>query len=224
MFSRLAAVCTWLAWTKIVPLLLLIAVTALAAPAHAISIEDFFDPLKGFSSDVRHGAERTALTTEAYRNLKAGHAARAACIEEELIPKGRWDASGFDGLQAHLVEARDSGDKRLSVEDLIINAENVACPVENPEQYPSRVFSATSVREFYAKFPTGSDKVQISEHCFFNSGPENGARGLSITRAMYNGQACGQQNGKRRLHCSSGVSTGDREIGERRNSRKTDDG
>ncbi len=102
--------------------------TAMAVPAQAVSIQDFFNSDKGFSSDVRQGAERLALATEAYRSLRIGQVDRAACIDEELIPKSATDASGFDGLQADLLLAKD---KTQSAEGYILKAVDISCPDNN---------------------------------------------------------------------------------------------
>ncbi len=149
--------------------------TAMAAPAQAVSIQDFFNADKGFSSDVRQGAERLALTTEAYRSLRTGQVDRAACIDEELIPKSATDASGFAGLQTDLLLARD---KTQSVEGYILKAVDISCPASNapnalPRSFespsasaPKVVFQPTRVRDFYAEFPQALDKVRVLSVAF----------------------------------------------------------
>jgi hypothetical protein len=155
--------------------------TIMAMPAQSVSIQDFFNPDKGFTSDVRQNAERLALTTEAYRNLKAGRVTQAACIDEELTSETNLGAPGLGGLQAHLLEARD---RTESVEGYILKALDISCPANNKvaqvsASAPKAVFQPTPVREFFAKFPQGLDKIRALNLAFSTQALRTARAGFS---------------------------------------------
>jgi hypothetical protein len=134
---------------------------ATAAPAHAISIQDFFNDAV-ISPQVRRAAVILSLSTEEFRNAQAGiNIPRIFCIEETFIHDTRDhtgdDPIGLVGLIGRLSEAKD---KSADVEGYIVRSIEAFCPPSSEKSVPLKV-PITSITFFYKLIPNNADKVIV---------------------------------------------------------------
>jgi hypothetical protein len=134
----------------------LIAAFAAAVPAQALSIQSFYNTL---SADARPEALALTLSTEAFRNMKAGHTAFANCMEEDVLIKADRDTPGA----AYLVRSmRDSNNKdNETVEEKILASINRFCGsgAVGTVSATRPVFQPMPVRTFFGRVPNTIDRV-----------------------------------------------------------------
>lgn len=161
---------------------------ALVAPAQASSIQVFFNTV---SPHAQPNAVRMALTTETFRNDKAGNTPFVACMVKELIPVGKEGGPRFELLAAKIRDSRNKADE--SVESYVLGAIEFFCPSKDigqvaPVSEPA-TFNPTAVGTFFAELPEGADKFDVLSLAVYPGVTRDKYR-RSDTRLVYYGQSC----------------------------------
>jgi hypothetical protein len=134
-------------------------VVVISASARALSIQEF----NTFSRNASYGALRFALTTETYRNIRAGNIAVANCIERNFVPTGAHDAFAFACVEQNIKASK--APETESVESYILGSLKYICGSENIDQgkTPDKVedFEPSPVWGFFQVLVNDEEKIDV---------------------------------------------------------------